>query len=87
VKKISVFILFLAFLSTSFNVFAGGYTIQDISNKKKILKYDDSKVAELKYVGGWKVFCEKGRKRGSVSTRFDTLKVATINAMSVCKKY
>jgi beta-xylosidase len=81
-----IFFIFLSLLMFSKNAFASNYTITDISNTKKILKYRGSKVAELRNNNKWKVWCIKGRKRGDVDDRFDTLRTATQFAISVCDK-
>jgi len=77
--------VFLFILSQ--NAFAGSWTITDASDQKKILKYNGSKIAELKYNGEWYFYCKKGRSGGSVDKKFDTLRTATKNAMTVCDKF
>ncbi len=86
-KIIRFAVLTLILLTSPVLVFAGGWTIADISNKKKLIKYDGSKVAELVYSGGWQILCIKGREMGNSSRKYDTLKRAMRFTTSVCKKY
>lgn len=67
--------------------FAGKYYIEDISKTKKDIYYNKTiKIAELRYSYGWKVLCEKGRKRGNSSRSYDSLKTAYQFAISECKR-
>jgi hypothetical protein len=79
--------VFFAFLFFTQNAFAEKYYIDDITKRKKYLYYGSSKVAEMVHNGKWQVYCEKGRKRGNSSDKYDTLRTATQFAMSICDKY
>ena len=84
-KKILFFMLLSIFSS---NAFAGkGWTMLLESNTYRVIKYNDSRVAELNYNGKWKIRCLKGRKRGKVGRKYDTLKLASIAVQSNCDKY
>ena len=71
----------------SCNSFAEDWSIGNKSKTKKILFYKDSKVAELLYNGSWSFYCENGRSGGNVNKKFDYLRTATKNAMTVCDKF
>ena len=78
------YIMFVVVLFIGTSAFAGGFTINDVSDKFKLLKYKGSKVAELKYSCSWYVYCLKGRSGGSSSEPNDTLKESVMRAMTVC---
>lgn len=81
-------ILLLGFcILISQNAFSSDWAINDKSQTLKILKYKGSPVAELKYDGKWYFYCEKGRSGGNVNKKFDSLRSATKNAMTVCDTY
>ena len=92
-KKIHIFsmkrivLLFGLCVLMSQNVFASDWAINDKSHTLKILKYQGSAVAELKYNGKWYFYCEKGRKRGRAGEKYDSLRTATKFAMSECDKF
>ncbi|MDA9817829.1 hypothetical protein N9C35_02175 [Flavobacteriaceae bacterium] len=80
-----LFILFLCFF-VPVSSFAGGWAIEDVNDRFKILRYNGSKAVELNYSGSWYISCLKGRKRGNSGRPYDTLKTATQFAISVCNK-
>jgi len=83
--KYTLSLLFVFYFMS--NAFAGKYYIEDISKSKKDVYYNKAtKIAELRYSYGWKVSCERGRKRGNSSISYKDLKTAYKFAVSECKK-
>ena len=79
------FIVFLSLICFMAYSLAGGWTIKNVSDNFRVLKYNGSKVAELTLKSRWEVRCFS-RKRGNSSTTYDDLRTATKSAMSKCRK-